>query len=212
MAASLFPLVISWYARANSDIKSIADLKGKRIPSGYTKQKISGLFGNAMLATAGLSPDDATGVPVPNGIRAVELFSSGQIDAVSWSLGSGATRKANAAVGGIRVLSLEKSPAALQRLQKVAPGAIIGTINPAPVWVGVKEPTNVLMAPFIVTAGKNTPPETVYKVVKALHANKKKLITAHKAFSGFDPQKINLDFGLPYHPGAEKFFKEAGLK
>ena len=48
-------------------------------------------------------------------------------------------------------------------------------------------------------------------MVKALHANKKKLVTAHKSFGGFDPAKINLDLGIPYHPGAQKFFKEAGL-
>ena len=69
----------------------------------------------------------------------------------------------------------------------------------------------MLIAPFIVNASTRTPDETVYKLVKALHANKAKLVTAHKSFGGFDPAKINRDIGLPYHPGAQKFFKEAGL-
>ena len=51
----------------------------------------------------------------------------------------------------------------------------------------------------------------VYKVVKALYANKAKLISSHKAFKAYDPKKSNRELGLPYHDGSKKFFKEAGL-
>ena len=212
VVASLFPLVVGWYVRDDSPIKTIGDLKGKRVPSRYTKQKIAGLFANALLATAGVGPKDVKGVPVPNGVRGVQDFMEGKVDAANFSLSSGKTRQAHAAVGGIRVLSAEKNDKTQAALQKIAPGAVLGTIQPSPVYPGVKGPTNTLIAPFIVNASTKTPDETVYKLVKALHASKKKLVTAHKAFGGFDPARINLDLGLPYHPGAEKFFKEAGLK
>ena len=38
VVASLFPLVVGWYVRADSPIKTLADLRGKRVPSRYTKQ------------------------------------------------------------------------------------------------------------------------------------------------------------------------------
>ena len=212
MAASLFPLVIGWYVRKDSPIKTIADLKGKRIGSKFTKQKISGLFGRAMMATGDVTMKDVTGIPVPNGVRAVDDFMSGKTDAVNWSLSSGKTRQANASVGGIRVLSMVKNATTQAKLQTVAPGAVIGTIKPAPMFVGVTAPTNVLIAPFIVNASTKTPDELVYRVVKALHAGKAKLVTSHKAFNGVDPKMINRDVGLAYHPGAIKFFKEIGLQ
>ena len=211
VVASLFPLIIGWYVRADSDIKTIADLKGKRLPSKYTKQKIAGLFGEAMLATAGVKKGDYKEFPVPNGVRGVEAFMAGKVDAVNFSLSSGKTRQAHAAVGGIRVLSAEMNDGTQKILQSIAPGAVLAKVDPAPRFPGMKEPVNTLIAPFIVNASTKTPDETVYKLVKALYANKEKLVNSHKAFGGFQPAKINRDIGLPYHPGAEKFFKEAGL-
>lgn len=211
MAASLFPLVVGWYVRADSPIRTIADLKGKRLPSKYTKQRIAGLFGNALLATAGITEKDVKPFPVPNGVRGVEAFMAGKVDAANFSLSSGKTRQAHAAVGGLRILSAELNAETQKILQGIAPGAYIGTIQPSPRFPGVDGPTNTLVAPFILNAGADTPDELVYKVVKAIYGNKEKLVASHKAFGGFDPKGINRDIGLPYHNGARKFFMEAGL-
>ncbi len=211
VAASLFPLIVATYVRKDSPIKTFADIRGKRVASKFTKQKISGLFTRALMATAGVTMKDVKKFPVPNGVRAVEAFMAGKIDAVNWSMSSGKTRQAHAAVGGIRFLSAEKSPRTQAILQKIAPGAVLDEVKPAPRFPGLTKPINTIVAPFIVNASTHTPNELVYKVVKALYANKAKLVTTHKAFGGFDPKKINRDIGLPYHEGSKKFFKEAGL-
>ena len=211
MAASLFPLVVGWFVRQDSPIKTLGDLKGKRLPSKYTKQRIAGLFARALLATAGVAEKDAKPFPVPNGVRGVEAFMAGKVDAANFSLSSGKTRQAHAAVGGIRVLSAELNEKTQKILQGIAPGAYIGTIQPTPRFPGVEGPTNTLVAPFILNASTNTPAELVYKVVKAIYGNKEKLVASHKAFGGYDPKSIGRDIGLPYHDGARKFFMEAGL-
>ena len=128
VVASLFPLVVGWYVRDDSPIKTIADLKGKRLPSRYTKQKIAGLFARALLATGGVTEKDVKGVPVPNGVRGVQDFMEGRVDAANFSLSSGKTRQAHAAVGGIRVLSAEMNDKTQAILRKIAPGAVLGTI------------------------------------------------------------------------------------
>ncbi len=211
VVASLFPLIVGTYVRRDSPIKSFADLRGKRIPSKFTKQKISGLFSRALMATAGVTMKDVKPYPVPNGIRAVEAFMAGKVDAVNWSLASGKTRQAHASVGGIRFLSAEKNARTQALLQKIAPGAVLDEVKPSPRFPGLDKPINTIVAPFIVNASTHTPDELVYKVVKALYANKAKLISSHKAFGGFIPKKINRDIGLPYHNGSKKFFKEIGL-
>jgi len=211
VVASLFPLILGTFVRKDSPITTFADLKGKRIPSKYTKQKISGLFSRALMATAGVTMKDVKPFPVASGVRAIEAFMAGKIDAVNFSLSSGKTRQAHASVGGIRYLSVDKTPEALATLQKFAPGAVLDIVKPSPRFPGVDRPINTIFAPFIVNASTHTPDELVYKVVKAIHANKAKMVTTHKAFGGFNPKKINRDLGLPYHNGAKKFFKEMGL-
>lgn len=211
VAAALFPLILGLYVRKDSNIKRVQDVKGLSTGSKFTKQRIVGVTTNAMLATVGLSMKDMKGVPVPNGVRQVDDFMAGKIDVVSFSLSSGKTRQAHAAVGGIRVLSLPKTAEAEAAMQKVAPGSVIGTIQPGPRFPGVEEPTNVFTAPFLLMASPKTPDETVYQMVKTVHGAKEKLVASHKAFLGMDPKKIGLDIGLSYHPGAQKYFKEAGL-
>ena len=209
--AALFPLHLGFFVRKESKITRIADLRGKRLGSKYPKQRVIQLTGAAKLATAGLTYKDVIGVPVPNGVRQVDDFMAGKIDAVTFSLTSGKTAQAHAKVGGIRVLSLPKSPAAEKAMQKIAPGSHIATIGPGPAYPGVTGPTNVFAAPFLLMAAAKTPDEAVYKIAKAIYENKAKLVTTHKAFNGMQPGEMHTDVGVPYHPGALKFYKEKGM-
>ena len=211
VVAALFPLHLGFYVRNDSSIKTIADLKGKRLGSKYPKQRVILLTGAAKLATAGLTHKDVIGVPVPNGVRQVDDFMAGKIDAVTFSLTSGKTAQAHAKVGGIRVLSLPKTAASEKAMQKIAPGSHIATIMPSPGHPGVMGPTNIFAAPFLLMAAAKTSDEDVYKVVKAIFENKKKLVTTHKAFKGMKPKGMHTDVGVPYHPAALKFFKEQGM-
>lgn len=61
-------------------------------------------------------------------------------------------------------------------------------------------------------AGANVPAETVYKMVKALAKNIKKIQSVHRAFRGFTlKQMINKSDLVNYHPGALRFYREQGL-
>ena len=211
LVAVLFPLYGGFYVRNDSDIKTLSDLKGKRLPSRFTKQKIVSLNAQSVLATVGLSFKDVVGVPVPNGVRGVRDFMEGKNDAAYFSMTSGITRQAHAAVGGIRVLSMDNTPEALAALRSIVPAGSIGTLQPAKLYPGVMGPTHVFKASFVVNASTKTPDDVVYKVVKALHANKKKLIGSHGMFKQFDPAKMHVDLGVPYHPGAVRFYKEQGM-
>ena len=183
VVAALFPLQLGFFVRKDSPIRTIAELKGKRLGSGYPKQRVVLLTGAAKLATAGLTHKDVVGVPVPNGVRQVDDFMAGKIDAVTFSLTSGKTAQAHAKVG-IRVLSLPKTPESEKAMQKIAPGSYIATIGPSPAHPGISGPTNIFEAPFLLMASSKTPDDVVYQVARAIHGNKKKLVASHKAFKG----------------------------
>ncbi len=202
-------LRVGFYARKETDIKTMADLKGKRLPTGFFKQRIAFIFQRGMMAIHGIDMKDVKTVPVPNNSRSVQDLMAGKIDALSMSMSSGATRQAHASVG-IRYLSLDNSPAALEKLHKFAPGTIIETVQPGPLFPGVTEPTNVLAAPFVLNAGTKTSEEMVYKLVKALHENKKLLVSVFKGLGAFNPGQMYVDVGVPYHAGAMRYYREIG--
>lgn len=211
VVAAILPLYSGFFARADSDIKTLADLKGKRIPTGFLKQKIVEYTVSASLAAGGMSLSDVVGVPAANAVRATQDFTEGKTDAGFSSITSGMVKQAAASVGGIRVLSLPNTPEAVKALRAVVPAGAIATVKPGPNFPGVEGPTNVMLLPFLLMASSKTSDEVVYKVAKAIYENKDKLVAGLGAFRGFDPKAMNPDLGLKVHPGADKFYKEVGI-
>ncbi len=211
VAAVLFSLYGGFMVRADSDIQSIADLKGRKLTADYPKQKTLQFQSEALLNTVGLSYDDVEQIPVPNGVRGVEDFETGAVDATFFSLNSGRTLEADAAVGGIRILPVDTSDEAIATIQSVTPGAWVATIQPGPGFPGVSEPIGAYVSPFVVLTNSQVADDVVYNLVKALHDNKETLAASAGAFNGFDPAGMSADIGVPFHPGAQAFYDEMGM-
>ena len=54
------------------------------------------------------------------------------------------------------------------------------------------------------------PDDVVYNIVKTLHDSKDELVKGQPVFRNFDPNAMNEEIGVPWHPGAIKFYKEIG--
>ena len=208
--AILRTLHAGFLVRAKSNIHSPADFKGKRVASGFTRLRVAGLMFDAALAASNVDKKDLTLVPEPTGGRAVDDLVAGRLDLTHFSLTSAKVREANAQVG-IRFVSMPNSPEALAKVNKVLPGLFIETVNPSPNIPGITKPTNVIAAKYVLMARAGVPDDVVYKVVKALHDNRKALVETYQGMKGFDPNAMYLDFGVPYHSGALKYYKQIGL-
>ena len=127
------------------------------------------------------------------------------------ALGSGLVSQSNAAVGGVRWVSIENTPKNLALINRFTPGTFIDEVKPAKPYVGILKPTNMVTAPYVLLGGAHVANDVVYKVVKAMYAGKKKLVGTLKAYNGFDPKLMGRDLGVKYHPGAVKFYKEVGI-
>lgn len=211
-AATLIPYRTAMHVRADSDIKTMADLKGKRVSSGFNAQKTIGRLIEAHLANAGLSYADVQSVPTPNVVRQAEDFTSGKVDVMFFAIGSGAIKQAGAAVGGLRVLPIDDTPAAMDRMQKLVPGVYSFLVNPSPSIDGVTAPTKILAFDMSMNTSTAVSENVVYQTVKALHGGKAALAATFPPFNLFDPAKMaKPTMGVQWHPGAVKFYKEAGL-
>ena len=209
---ALIPYRVAMHVRADSPIQRIADLKGKRLSSGFNAQKTIHRIIEAHLANAGLSYKDVVQVPTPNVVRQVDDFISGKTDAFFFALGSAAIKQANASVGGLRVLEVDTSPQAMQRVTAMLPGAYTLQVTPNPNIEGVTKPTHLIAFDMVMVVRAELGDDVVYKVTKALYENKQDLAATFPPFGLFDPKKMAKPLeGVPLHPGALKFYKEAGL-
>ena len=210
--ASLLPYQVALHVRADSDIKSIADLKGKRVSAGFNAQKTIGRIIAAHLASAGLSYKDVKEVLTPNVSRSAEDFTAGKTDVLFFALGSAAVKQAAATVGGLRVLPIDDSPDALQRMQAVLPGSYVMEVNPSPQFDGITKPTNVIAFDMVLSTNADVPENVVYEVTKSIHQNKAALAATFPPFNLFKPESMAKTVqDVPFHPGAVKYYREVGL-
>ena len=211
--AVLMPLRNVFWVANDSPIKTIGDLKGKRVPGRWTSQKTIQYLSSALLANGGLSYDDVEMQPVANVNRGADDFIQGKVDTFFFAVGSGKVREAGAKVGGLRGLPVDTTPEALARARKHLPVMYPLLLQPSKANYGILEPTKVMAMDFLFLTNKNLSEDLIYDVTKALYGGKEIM------FSSFKPLGANFSPALmakvlpagEYHPGAIKFYKEVGL-
>ena len=62
----------------------------------------------------------------------------------------------------------------------------------------------------VIVINSSVPDDTVYNLAKVIAENKDRWVTLHASFEAFDPEKAP-DTGIELHPGAEAYYKDAGL-
>ncbi len=214
MVATMMTFRTGLVVAKNSGIDSVADLKGKRVPSGF---KASPLFQHlmiAMLANGGLSADDVNGIPVTALRQHWDAFKQGKVDVVIAAVGSAILKDLEASIpGGVKYISFDTDEAATNRTLKFAPRTFLNEVTPAPNLVGVEEPVHVIHFEYSLWANKDVDDDTVYKVTKAMFDNEDGLHELSPLWRSHASKKMGKDQGseMPYHPGAIKFYQEAGV-
>ncbi len=99
----------TFWVKKDSPMKTIADLKGKRVPLGYSAMLTIDRLARAILAIGGLTEKDVTPVLVPNVVRGADSFASGDTDVFFFAFGAPKVREVDATVGGIRALDIPAS-------------------------------------------------------------------------------------------------------
>jgi hypothetical protein len=203
---------MAFWVRKDSNINSIADLKGRKVPSEWVQQ--TGVLPHtiALLAAGGITYNDVSKVPQVNVVRAADDFKAGKLDLLFFAVGAPKVAEVAASVGGLRVLPMEALPDSEARMKKVREEYYFSTVNPAPHVAGIDKPTKVQTIDFVVGVGTHVSDDIVYDFVKAVHHNKKGLVEGHPNFNAFQEKNAGKPQPrLPYHPGAQKYLKEAGL-
>ena len=209
LIANLYPESVHLVVRKGSGIKSVADLKGKRVA---LDEPGSGTLIDARIILAAYGLKDADLKPEyikPN--QAGDKMKDGAIDAFFFVGGApaGAIAELATSGAGIELVAIDGPQA--DAIRKSDPFFSTDLIA-ADTYKGVGATKTLAMGAQWVTSDK-ADANTVYEITKALFSDAtQKTLAAGHAKGKF----INLDnavkgAGIPFHPGAERFYKEAGL-
>jgi len=199
----------TFWVRKDSSMKTIADLKGKKVPLGYSAMLTIDKLSRALLATGGLTEKDITPVLVPNVVRGADDFSSGAADTFTFAFGAPKVREVDATTGGIRALEIPAGGMAAAR--KIFPDGYLVKAAPNPFFVGVDHPMDVYAWDNLLITNDKVPDEVVYKIIDTLVNNPNDLVAVQPALRGFSAQNLYVAYKLPYHPGALKYFKDHNI-
>lgn len=212
MIARVWILPYSYMVKANSGIKTIGDLRGKRVLVKVKTNVSLAQANRTLLATAGLTESDVTAIDSGGVVAGINSVVEGRADATTVALTMPAMRKAHATVpGGLRILSLGPK-ATNEFMAKGIAGLYTMTVKPSKRLPFVKGNTPIAAFDSYLNAGPQVSDEDAYALAKILHTNWKKLQKDYPPLRG-TPQSglAPANNAMPYHPGAIKYWKEAGM-
>jgi uncharacterized protein len=204
------PLTVSLVVRKDSPIKTLQDIKGKRVTGEYPANIAIWFHIYTELANAGLTWDDVKIVPVPAVNDGVDALVQGRADVSNHAINAAKIKEADAAVG-VRFLSLDCSAQGDARVRKAVPGYYLTTIK-AGAGTGILGDTCVLAYDIYWLGHKGLSNEVVTHSLKAVWDNIDKLPPLNPQFQEWTRERAaSADVTVPYHPAAIQFYKEKNL-
>jgi TRAP transporter TAXI family solute receptor len=209
MIANLYPESIHLVVKKGSGIKSVSDLKGKRVA---LDEPGSGTLVNAriVLAAYGVKESDIKPEYIkPN--QAGDKLKDGALDAFFFVGGAPAGAIAELASSGTGIELVPLAGPQADALRRTNPYLAVDTIAAGTYKDVPAVQTMAMGAQWVTSAKADT--ETVYQITKALFgkAAQDTLAAGHAKGKFITKENAVKGVGIPFHPGAERFYKEAGL-
>jgi len=204
------PLSVSLVVKKDSPIKTVYDVKGKRVTGEYPANVAIWYHIYTALAGAGMTWDDVKVVPVPAVNDGVDALVQGRADVTNHAIGAAKIKEADTSVG-VRYLSLDCSAQGEACVRKAVPGYYVATVKSGS-STGVVGDTCVLTYDIYLVGHKALPGEVVQATLKAVWDNIAKLPPLHAQFQDWTRERAaSADVTIPYHPAAIQFYKEKNL-
>ncbi|MFD2741329.1 TAXI family TRAP transporter solute-binding subunit [Sulfitobacter aestuarii] len=196
----------------NSDIRSLQDLRGKRISAGQPGQT-SWLAFEKLLAAADMSMEDIEA----DGGRIAKLswseshnaLRNGELDAVMWlSLWPHPTVRQNETVRPMRALSID--PAVLDRFLENSGGFERVTL-PEGLFEGQDSPAETVGTNTILFTSEKMSDEAAKEIVKTVWENLEEFKKTHALLGNISAETVGKGMVIPLHDGAKAYFDEQGI-
>ena len=189
------------------DINSIDDLRGKRVDFGPIG---GGIDTNARFALSayGINPEKEVKIQRNSRAETAEGFETGATDAHILLTAYPGAAVFDMLQKGAKLIGVDDEH--LKKILADYPCYVPMTI-PGGTYEGYPNDIPTYSAFCVMYANENLSEELVYKTVKALVENTPELKKRGAIFDFFGPQNAMAGCSIPLHPGAERYYREAGL-
>jgi TRAP transporter TAXI family solute receptor len=206
---TIHPESITLVAADDAGIKSINDLRGKRVNignpgSGQRQNSIDGLMNAGINYEKDLEAEGVKAAEAPG------LLQDGRIDAFFYTVGhpSGAIKEATAGRRKVHFVPITGVDNLLKKYPYYAKALI-----PIKLYPGATNTKDVetfgVKATFVTSA--KVPDQVVYAITKEVFDNFEAFKKLHPAYQVLTKENMLEGMSAPIHPGAMKYYKEAGL-
>ena len=210
--ARVWILPYAYMTKDSSGIRTLSDLKGKRVVVKFKTNVSLAQANRTILGTAGLTMDDITPVESGGVVASIGMVVQGRVDAAPIATGMPALRKAHATVpGGLRLIPI--GPKGTDEfLGKGMAGLYSLVEQPTKRKPFVRGATKIAAFDSYLNAGTRVGNEDAYNMAKAIYENWKQMQKDYAPLRGTKQSAIAPPNNpIPYHPGAAKYYKEVGL-
>ena len=206
---SIHPEPFTVVARADAGIETFADLEGKRVNIGNPGSGQRVLM-ERLMDEMGWTTDDFQLAAELQAAEQSQALCDNNIDAMVYSVGhpSGSIQEATTACDSVLVpVDNEASQALIENNQYYRQATI-----PGGMYRGNDEDTTTFGVGATLVTSEDVSEDAVYEVVKAVFENFDQFKSLHPAFANLEKEQMANDgLSAPLHPGAERYYQEAGL-
>ncbi|HXG51549.1 MAG TPA: TAXI family TRAP transporter solute-binding subunit [candidate division Zixibacteria bacterium] len=208
--AALYSNFMHIVALEGGGIKSVPDLKGKRVSTGApgSGTEVKGL---RVMEAYGLTPRDLKSQDRLGVAESAAALKDRKIDAFIWDGGLPTAAILDlAATPGIRIHLVPHGDAVAKMTAKYGPLYFVGTI-PKGTYAGVDTNVSVAAVTNLLLAHERMDEELAYRITRALHEHQPELVAVHQAAKEISLKSAVVGSPVPFHPGALRFYKEKGI-
>jgi TRAP transporter TAXI family solute receptor len=203
---NLYPEVIQIVASADSGINTIEDIKGKKFSVGAPG---SGVEANArqLLDVLGMTYNDFSANYL-SFAESADSLKDNHIDGFMFVSGvPNAAIQDTATTSSLKFVSIPDD--VINELTTKYP-FFVEIIIPAGTYKGQDADVKTVAVTATLIVGAEVSEQVVYDLTKALFENQPELATAHAKGAELSLESAVKGVSVPFHPGAEKYYKEVG--
>jgi len=207
---SFHPEIVTLVAATDAKVNNIKQLRGKTVNIGAPG---TGQRGNAIdvLSASGINWEKDIHAESLKPSEAPKMLQDERIDAFFYTVGhpSGAITESTAGRRKVKFVPILGMDKLLKKFPFYATATI--PVSAYPNAENKADVTSIGVKATLVTAS-TVPDEIVYAITKEVFDNLEEFKTLHPAFARLTKKSMLEGLSAPLHPGAEKYFKETGIK
>jgi TRAP transporter TAXI family solute receptor len=204
--ATIYPQYYQMVVRADAGVNSVKDLKGKSVTT-QQRGNTGELITQHIMKVNGFGYGDVK-MSFVSYTDSVTQMQDGH--AVAFTLGTAIPAGSVMDLASARDIKLLDLSAELPEMKKINPGYTLVTV-PKGTYPKQDKDVQVIGYATHVVASCKLPADLVYTMTKTMAANIASMATLNKDIGKLTPKGMAEDVGVPFHPGAAKFYKEAGI-